>query len=148
MEGHPNEGVQKEVGLTCPGKSPGLGSRNCHLDGIITGQEWMKPPKKSVRRGRGLNAQNLGTLSQEEPTQTNQRSSKMGKKGSPEGRQGSYRKGKAPTISDTTESSGRGKGEATGFGNLRLVADPSRVGSPPRLGRRPDCCRSSRKWEK
>lgn len=28
-----------------------------------------------------------------------------------------------------------------------FTADPCRVGSPPRLGRRPDCCGSSSKWE-
>lgn len=45
------------------------------------------------------------------------RSLDKGEKGSPENRQEAYRKRKAPTMSDTAESSDKEKGEATEFGN-------------------------------
>ena len=56
------------------------------------------------------------------------------------------KKGMALAMSDIAESSGKEK-KVTACGNYKVVADPSRMGSPLRLGRRPDSGGANGKWE-
>lgn len=73
FKGHPNESVQKEIGLTCPRQEAraGIWDLSCRCD--HRGQEWMRSPTKSVWRGRGLEAQTWATLSFEEPAGTKEK---------------------------------------------------------------------------